>query len=122
MITIPKEDNIQLCFGLKSSEFKCKCGFEECRGTFVSKKLVKAYSKFRSFIDTPLEINSGFRCVRHNFDIGGVPLSRHCSGEAIDISLSSFEFIDKDEVSNTASFCGFTFIKFYKTFVHFDVR
>lgn len=88
----------------------------------LSRRLIKAYKRFRELVGVGLNVNSGFRCTQHNFDVGGSPLSRHLIGEAIDISLKTINHLTKDEVQLSAIEAGFTFVKFYKTFVHLDVR
>jgi uncharacterized protein YcbK (DUF882 family) len=70
-------------------------------------------------------ILSGFRCAEHNYIVGGSLLSRHLSGEAIDIGGSNL--LDKylpEEVEEIAGHAGFTWIKYYSEsyFFHFDVR
>jgi len=73
-------------------------------------------------VGVPLKVNSGYRCIAHNFDVGGKSLSRHTVGQAIDISLKSLDHLSNEEIEFAAKKAGFTFIKFYKTFVHMDVR
>lgn len=114
-----------LCYGLTSKEFRCRCTEESCRAIAISPKLLDAYETFRTFIDTPLIINSGFRCAFHNWDIGGKPLSRHLVGEAIDIDAKNLiELQPVETIKFMAKKAGFTFVKYYpkKKFFHFDVR
>jgi len=33
-------------------------------------------------------VNSGFRCTKHNKEVGGVPSSAHTKGEAADIACT----------------------------------
>ena len=113
---------VRFCKGLTSPEFACQCTFEECRGTIISRKLISSYANFRELVGVRLKINSGFRCTRHNFEVGGKPLSRHTTGQAIDISLKTLDHLSENDIEHAAKSCGFTFIKFYKTFVHLDVR
>ncbi len=35
----------------------------------------------------PIHITSGYRCIRHNAEVGGVPKSRHLIGAAADIAV-----------------------------------
>lgn len=119
---IEKGTNIRLCNGLTSDEFACKCKHEACRSTIVSKRFLEAYRAFREYIKEPLKVNSGYRCIQHNFDVGGRPLSRHTTGEAIDIALDSFTYLNHEEIEHAAKISGFTFVYFGKGFVHMDVR
>ena len=119
---IPKDADEKICPGLSSKEFKCRCKNDFCTATIISEDLIKAYRKFRKTIGVPLKINSGYRCAAHNKTVGGVKLSRHVSGEAIDISLKSLSHLEHEEIEWAARVSGFSFIKFYKAFVHLDVR
>lgn len=123
MIILSKFQNKTLCKGLTSHEFRCKCKNEHCRATIISPQLLKAYESFRTFLDVPLKINSGYRCSHHNFKVGGKPLSRHALGEAVDISLANIlEVWNIDRVKYIATESGFKYIQVYPTFVHLDVR
>ena len=83
---------------------------------------MRAYENFRKLVNVQLKINSGYRCNKHNKDVGGKNLSRHLTGEAIDVSLKTIDHLDENDIEFAARSSGFTYIKFYKTFVHLDVR
>lgn len=119
---IPKEAKVRFCKGLTSQEFACKCHTDSCRATIISGDLIKAYNKFRRLVNVPLKINSGFRCTLHNRLEGGKSCSRHLTGEAIDISLKTIDHLSQSDIEFALKDSGFTWIKFYKTFVHADVR
>lgn len=117
-----KSTNTRLCKGLKSSEIACKCSNESCRMTMYCSDMIKAYEGFRELVGVPLIINSGYRCPQHNKAVGGTPMSRHQTGEAIDISLQTLDHLSREDIEFAAVHSGFKFVKFYKTFVHMDVR
>jgi len=48
----------------------------------------------RSYLNTPLKINSGYRCLALNKTIGGAKNSQHLKGEAADIDLTYKGFND----------------------------
>lgn len=115
----------ELCFGLKLSEFRCKCTNDSCKSVIVNPKLPKAYEKFRKAVGRPLKINSGFRCFLHNLAIGGAALSHHTAGDAVDIDYHNLKnLFDPPEVTKMLRAAGFTFIKYYpeECFFHADVR
>ena len=114
-----KRENFRLCTGIMSYEFECKCKYEHCRSSYISPKLMVAFKKLRLKIGRPVQINSGHRCSEHNFDVGGVAMSQHLRGYALDLSTTHF---NQDIIVTLAKECGFTFIKKYKTFIHLDVR
>ena len=125
MNIIEKNKNVPLAHGLTSIEFQCRCKYSSCRATIVSPKLQKAFEKFRVTLNTPLKINSGYRCPKHNFDVGGQPLSRHTMGEAVDVSYKNLEaHFTVAEIEDLARKAGFNFIRFYPIlkFFHIDVR
>ena len=125
MKIIPKESSGVICKGLSRQEFKCKCRTKGCRSTIYSQKLVDAFLDFRALIGMPVYVRSGYRCPYHNEAVGGVELSRHQLGEALDLetenllkrwAVGRILFILKES--------GFTFVKHYpeKGIIHADVR
>ena len=122
MIILRKKEVKRLCKGLSNREFACKCSYPHCQMTLVSKALIKAYDNFRSLVGVRLIINSGYRCPQHNFDSQGKPCSQHQAGRAIDISRKSISHLSEEEIDHALKLSGFTFTKFYKTFIHADVR
>ncbi len=109
--------DIELAFKLSSSEFRCQCTRITCNKTLFSPKLKKSWDKSRKEFDKPLTINSGFRCQAHNEDVGGVPNSKHTTGEAIDISHDEFsveETLRLKEILNK----NFDVVIDYPTFYH----
>jgi uncharacterized protein YcbK (DUF882 family) len=115
----------KLCNGLSSKEFRCRCQDDYCRSFIVSEKLIAAYEMFRTFLDIPLHITSGYRCAKHNYRIGGKPMSRHLTGEAIDIAAPNLlEVFSVQQIISIAKRAGFTYINYYprKKFFHMDCR
>lgn len=66
----------------KMKEFECRCG---CGNSDVSEGMVVRLELMRRILGRPITITSGRRCVRHNGDVGGSPVSRHMYGRAVDI-------------------------------------
>lgn len=122
MIIINKKENVNVAYGLTSNEVRCRCSTDFCTATILTPKLVQAYEKFRRLVNVSLHINSCFRCAFHNYAVGGSLKSRHMTGEAIDISLETLDHLSEEEIIFALKKSGFTFIKFYKNFVHADVR
>lgn len=125
MLIFNKHLDRELCFGLKLSEFQCKCNEKSCRSVLVNPKLLRAYEKFRKAVGKALKINSGFRCFIHNLNEHGATLSRHTVGDAIDIDYHSFKALfTPEEVIKMLKDAGFTFVLHYieEGFFHADVR
>src|SRR6056297_2490042 len=75
------------------SEFECK-GRDCCGHSYpVDRAFVEGLQALRDAVskhrgrDTALTITSGFRCRRHNSEIGGSKNSFHCLGMAADIDI-----------------------------------
>lgn len=68
------------------SEFRCKG--KRCCGHYVkyNMKVVNVCQRVRDILKVPVNINSGYRCEKHNRAVGGVLNSDHVKGSAADIS------------------------------------
>jgi len=100
----------------KLEEFACKCG---CGENLINAELVSMLDDARDIAGVPFIVNSGYRCVKHNKNIGGVPDSAHTKGFACDIHIEdgwSRFLIIKSLIS-----VGFERIGVYKNFVHCDI-
>ena len=58
------------------------------------------FEPLRLYLNTPIKISSGFRCLQVNKMIGGAKSSQHTKGEAMDIKIGAkgFHFI-KDKLN-----------------------
>lgn len=71
----------------KEGEFACKCcgqlppSVRENIEALVDNVLDPARQKFGGLV----LVNSGYRCPKHNAEVGGVPRSQHMVGEAVDV-------------------------------------
>ena len=69
----------------RMEEFKCKCcgqvDFPENIKALVENVLDPAREK----LGKPIVVNSGYRCPKHNLEVGGVVNSQHMKGEAADL-------------------------------------
>ena len=99
----------------KDREFACKC----CGKVLVDQKLIDKLEELRGYMDLPIIITSGYRCSKHNKEVGGVKNSQHIRGKAVDIKVKGMSVRELEEVCKWAEF---SFIKRYKSWVHVDVR
>ncbi|MCM3180532.1 D-Ala-D-Ala carboxypeptidase family metallohydrolase [Cytobacillus horneckiae] len=67
----------------------------------------------------PITINSGFRSVSHNSNVGGASNSQHMYGIAADINISG---LSTNTVKNYAKTAGFSGMYNESGFVHVDSR
>ena len=74
----------------------------------------------RDKFNVPIHINSGYRCLKLNAAIGGVPSSQHVMGQAADIVVEGKKPI---EVAKMIVEMGLPYdqIGLYDTFVHVSV-
>lgn len=99
----------------KKEEFTCKCG---CGQNNINDEFVLLLEIARKKAGVPFSINCGFRCEKHNQEVGGVTDSAHCKGLAVDISARS----DSDRFSIVSALLsvGFKRVLLYSTFIHVD--
>lgn len=74
-------------------EFKCRCCGElpeEFQGN-VRVLVANVLDQAREKLGMPITVNSGYRCQKHNAEVGGVPRSQHMVGEAADIRPAANE-------------------------------
>lgn len=69
----------------KRKEFECHCG---CGGADMNEQFVAALDMARKDSGIPFRVMSGYRCERHNTNVGGVSESAHTRGYAADIQTS----------------------------------
>ena len=63
------------------NEFRCKC----CKKVYMDLNFVKRLNYARSIALIPFIVTSGYRCEKHNREIGGKENSAHLYGKAADI-------------------------------------
>jgi len=51
--------------------------------------LFETFEALRAALGRPLVITSGYRCAKHNAEVGGEPMSPHRYGLALDIAVKS---------------------------------
>lgn len=114
----PKGIDIQLTKNFSSSELDCKCQYKSCNKTLIDLEHIAKLQKLRDMVG-PIHITSGFRCKKHNKDVGGTPTSQHTKGTATDIQHKQLPY------QVIAEWAGKMFeggIGIYNTFVHIDSR
>ncbi len=99
----------------KHDEFSCPC----CGQNNIDGNLVKILDTARDIARVPFVINSGYRCAKHNAEVGGKPSSSHLSGTAVDVKClySSRRFT----IINALLEAGFTRIGIAESYIHCDI-
>ena len=97
---------------IRLKEIECRCTDVKCTHTLIHPLVLFSFERLRKECnDTPLMINSGFRCQLHNIACGGVEKSKHCMGLAIDIQVPAN--ISGQEFKELAEKAGFDYVKYY---------
>jgi len=71
-------------------EFACPC----CGVAKVDSRLPDALQELRDTLGTPIIINSGYRCFKHNAAVGGAKHSLHLNGMAADCGFPGHKLFD----------------------------
>ena len=80
----------------KDGEFRCLCcgGLPPDARENIRALVEEVLDPVREAFGGPIVVNSGYRCERHNRDVGGVRNSQHLRGEAADIAPAGFKIQD----------------------------
>ena len=77
----------------KEKEFACKCcgQLPPLARENVKALVSEVLDPVREQLGMPIVVTSGYRCDKHNKDVGGVRNSQHLRGEAADIHCEDNE-------------------------------
>ena len=105
----------------KVNEFACKC----CGANKIEQTLINMCQVIRNKMSIPLHVNSGYRCLKHNSEVGGVKGSYHTKGLAADLSCSKkamniFLAVHELYVMGQLSELSYCILYLSKNFVHVD--
>ena len=102
----------------KPYEFDCSCGcgkgYKDMNPDFLTK-----LDEARGYAEVPFTLTSGFRCSKHNKEVGGSKTSSHLKGLAVDIFCPSSS--DRFEILQGLMVAGFQRLGFGATFIHTDL-
>ena len=116
-------------------EFQCKCGCDMPDDVMENvKKLAEELQVIRSIVESPITINSAYRCPAHNESVqkkyrkNYIPFSstsQHLLGKASDIVVKGHTPSDThsllDDIMNNEVIINGGLGK-YNTFTHYDIR
>lgn len=125
---------MQITKNFKLKEFECK-GYEMPLEVYENIiKLSQQLQILREYTGRAITINSGYRSEEHNKNIGGahkfvdgkrVETSRHCFGQAADITIESLKPAEVFRIIEDLIDLGQMLqggLGLYKTFCHYDIR
>jgi len=99
----------------KKDEFKCPC----CGQNKINDFLVEKLDIARDIAGVPFIISSGYRCPKHNAEVGGKKNSAHLKGLAADIYVEDDE--TRWKILDALLKVGFNRIGIAKDFIHCDI-
>ena len=87
-------------------------------GEYMDDNFLEMLDSAREISGIPFKINSGYRTIEHNYEVGGKPNSSHIVGKAADIAVKG----SRQRWINTEALiqAGFNRIGIAKTFIHVD--
>ena len=78
------------CKNFAPEEFRCGCNGRHCCGypTWMKPMELANIQKIRDHYGKPMVITCGLRCPEYNSEVGGIPLSEHKKGLAVDYYIA----------------------------------
>ncbi len=117
---------MKLTANFSLSEFECKCGCEMPDDVFDNvKELAKSLQILRDKIKKPIKVNSSYRCLSHNKNIGSKSTSQHVLGKAADIVVKELKPNEVADIADQLMDKGLFKmggVGRYNTFTHVDIR
>ena len=104
----------------KEKEFACKCcgQLPPLARENVKALVSEVLDPVREKLGMPIVVNSGYRCEKHNKDVGGVRNIQHLRGEAADIHCADNERLKQLIIENGK----FDQLITYPTFLHVSYK
>ena len=104
----------------KEKEFACKCcgQLPPLARENVKALVSEVLDPVREKLGMPIVVNSGYRCEKHNKDVGGVKNSQHLKGEAADVTCSDLKRLKALIIENGQ----FDQLITYPTFLHVSYK
>lgn len=96
------------------SELECPC----CRKCKIDDGFLNMLNYARKIANIPFVVNSGYRCEKHNKEVGGSPTSSHLISCAVDIKAENS--VKKFIIVNALLRAGFKRLGVGSNFIHVD--
>ena len=104
----------------KEKEFACKCcgQLPPLARENVKALVCEVLDPVREKLGMPIVVNSGYRCEKHNKDVGGARNSQHLRGEAADVTCADLPRLKALIIENGK----FDQLITYPTFLHVSYK
>ena len=109
-------NNIQISENFKLREFECRC----CGAVKLDSELLRRLQAIRAETGRPLIINSGYRCLDYNRQVGGASESQHMEGKAADFRIPGLSIQQQRQLAE--KYFANDGIGYGSTFTHVDTR
>ena len=101
------------------AELACHC----CGQLKIETSLIEALEQLRALAGKPILVHDGYRCPKHNQQVGGVSDSEHTRGMAADISVPDLSLQAMYELAlQVPTFFNGGIGVYDSCFLHLDVR
>jgi uncharacterized protein YcbK (DUF882 family) len=119
LILINEKNNRRLHTNFMAYDFRCAC----CGYALINLDMVIVAQHVRNLVNRVVLVNSGWRCPRHNDEIGGADYSTHIRGDAADLTWSNAkkDLVNPEFRALIRKIPGLKGIGWGKTFLHIDV-
>jgi len=87
-------------------------------GEYMDTEFLTMLDHAREIAGIPFKINSGWRSIEHNYEVGGKPNSSHIIGKAADLAIKGSR--QRWIITEALIKAGFNRIGIAKTFIHVD--
>lgn len=111
------ETSGKITANFKGSEFRCKCG---CGKILIAEELVQRLQRVRDHFGKSVTVNSGYRCAKHNKNVGSTSSSPHLLGLAADIKIKGVSSKDIAIIAEQIGFDGIALIN--DNAIHLDLK
>lgn len=101
----------------KPAEFACPCG---CNTNEMQQAFVEILQRIRDNVGSSMPITSGYRCPKHNSEVGGKKNSAHTRGWAVDIGIKKGDSSKRFKIIAYALQEGVRRIGIGDSFIHLD--
>jgi uncharacterized protein YcbK (DUF882 family) len=98
-------------------EFMCHC----CGACRMQAQFMYALQTLRDLAGEPIHVISGYRCRRHNINIGGAEFSYHMKGMAADIIIAKHSISETVSLAHKVDAFKHGGIGQYRSWVHVDI-
>jgi uncharacterized protein YcbK (DUF882 family) len=100
---------------MAGKDFKCPC----CGQDLTDPRLESRVRQIEEEVGEELTVTSGYRCKKHNEEVGGSPTSSHMKGLAVDLACGNSRL--RYRVVGAAIRLGVTRIGIGKNYIHLDI-